>query len=268
MGYNELYYDAVTGEEEGFSGRQFSGKGTYTFNDTTSVDLGMGLHAVDSEGDSTPLFDFRLNRKFDELLSGYAQYQEKIVDDTLAALRNSLHTGSVTGGVVLEGTTGITIGGEFRRLWYDDGNDQNRVFLWSSYSIFSEVTTYEFKYSYEMLSNQLSDPVAGASGTGTGISGADRSVPLYWSPGSYWQHMFSVGVQHILKDLGVAGRPPSYCSADFSVGYESELAFTYSGSVDIFLEISGNFLLKGELSYANSRDYEEQSAAVSVMYRW
>lgn len=268
MGYSELFYASATGEGEELSGRQFNGKGMYAVNDKTSVDLGVGLHIVDSEGESLPLFDFRLNRKFDELLSGYVEFREEIIDDTLDALKESLYTGSVTGGIVLEGTTGINLGGEFRRLWYNDGNDQNRVYLWSSYSIFSKLTTYELKYSYEMLNHKDSDPSAGSSDAGAGFTTAERSGPIYWSPGSYWQHVFSVGIQHQLQDLGEAGQPPSYCSADFSVGYESELAFTYSGSLDIFLEMSSNFLLKGELFYSNNRDYEEQSAAVSVMYRW
>lgn len=270
MEFEELSYDPATGSDGGLDGRQFSGNGRYEFNDKTSMELGLGFHMLDSEGDTTPLFDFRIDRQLDELLSGYVQYKQEIIDDTLEALEQSLDTGSIIGGLVLEGTTGVNIGGEYQRLWYDDDNTQDRIFFWASYSIFSELSTFELKYSYELLNNRESDTLEDPSGpqTGNGNTPAEEATLPYWSPGEYWQHLFSLRFQHLLRDLGTSDKPPSYYSLDFSLGYESEENITYSGSFDIFLEMSSNILLKGELFYSDSRDYDEQKAAISIMYRW
>jgi lipopolysaccharide biosynthesis regulator YciM len=280
--FGELNYSDVSGDNT-LSGREFSGRGSYDFNDKSSASVGLGLHMMDSEVASTHLYDLRFDHGFDEILSGYMQYKQSVIDDTLEALEQALHTGSITAGMLIEGTTGINIGGEYRRLWYDEDNDQDRLFLWSSYSFFSKYNTFQLKYSYELLNNSqnnyytvetIADPVIDAE-TGeiltdvgeTITTTVDAELP-YWSPGGYWQHQLTFSVRHLLSQFEGFEKAPSYYALDFSVGYESEENFTYSGKFDIFLEMNTHFLLKGELLYSNSDDYSEQRAAASLMYRW
>jgi tetratricopeptide (TPR) repeat protein len=282
LDFGEIDFSEVSGGES-LRGREIYGSGHYDFNDRSSVNLGLGIHMMDSGIHSTHLYDLRFDHEFDDILSGYLQYQQRVIDDTLTALEQALHTGSITGGMFIEGTTGINIGGEYRRLWYDEDNDQDRLILWSSYSFFSEYNTFQLKYSYELLNNSqsnfytvetIADPIIDAN-TGepltdvgeTTLSTVDTKLP-YWSPGTYWQHQLTFGVRHLLSQFEEFEKAPSYYSLDFSVGYESEENFTYSGKFDIFLEMNTHFLLKGELLYSNSEDYSEQRAAASLMYRW
>ncbi len=253
----KIFYDSASGDSKSLDGMQFNSKITYKFHDQTSVEIDLGLHNVNSGGSSTPIYALRLNQQFDQLLSGYVQFDQQIIDDTLESLRQSLDTNSIAAGIVLEGPSGINLGGEFQRIWYDDDNDQNRLFFWSSYTIFSELTTYELKYSYELLNNK-------DGGTATG----QQSNLPYWSPSEYWLNLLSVRIDRVLRDVEELSSPPSHYSVELALGYESEDDFLYTAGFDIFLEISSNFLLKGELSYSDSSDYEEKSAALSIMYRW
>ncbi len=280
--FDEINYSESSGDES-LRGRDISGRGRYDFNDRSSVNLGLGIHMMDSGISSTHLYDLRLDHGFDEILSGYIQYEQRVIDDTLAALEQALNTGSITAGMLIEGTTGVNIGGEYRRLWYDENNDQDRLYFWSSYSFFSEYNTFQVKYSYETLNNSqsnfyivetIADPVIDADTgelltdvTETVTTTVDAQIP-YWSPGGYWQHQLTFSVRHLLSQFEGFEKAPSYYALDFSVGYESEENFTYSGKFDIFLEMNTHFLLKGELLYSNSDDYSEQKAAASLMYRW
>jgi len=265
---SELHFDSADDGGNDIEGRLFGAAGTYTLDPRTSVRLSGGLQILDSEADSSPVYSFRLNRKFDDLLSGYLGYKRELIDDTVEALEKGVTLDSVLGGLVLEGTTGVTLGAEFEQSWYDDDNTRNRLYIWSSYAIFDDLTTYEAKYSYEMLNNEENDTQAVQAGTDPQSDIAVQPVLPYWSPSEYWRHMLSVKVHHLLKELEEPGRLPSSFSFDLSAGYESESDLVLGGGADIFLEIGGNFLVKGRLFYTDSSDYEEKSASISVMYRW
>ncbi|WP_159441229.1 tetratricopeptide repeat protein [Desulfopila aestuarii] len=263
FGYSELFFEPAEGGGQSVDGRLFSVSSRYKFNERTSIELDSGLQILDSDSDSSVTFSARLNRKFDPLLSGYLEVNQELIDDTVEAVDTGFTTNSIIGGLVLEGTKGFTIGGELERLWYEDNNTQNRLFFFGSYSIFDDLTTYEMKYSYEILTNRDDDTAVVADGGPT-----VETVLPYWSPDEYWQHLFSIKVQHLLNNPEEIERPPSSYSFDLSVGYESELDFTIGGGANIFLEIGSNFLVKGRLFYTESDDYREESAAVSLMYRW
>jgi len=264
LGFNELFFEPYEGEGESIEGRLVSASGIYRFNDKTSVDLGWGLQMLDSNSDSSAVYSFRLNRKLDQLLSGYVEYRHDIIDDTTEALDMGLTSDSALGGLVLETTSGFTLGTEYQRRWYEDDNIENRIYLWSSYAIYDELTTYEIKFSYEQFSNS-EDDTATVSSTRPPV---EEQILPYWSPDNYSQQLLSFKLHRLLKNQDEQERPPSSVSADFSVGYESEGDFLVAGGADIFLEIGSNFLVKGNLFYTESSDYHEESAAISLMYRW
>lgn len=269
--YNELEYQKASGDGE-IEGRVIHGKSVFDINNRTTVDLGLGYHYLDSGGNGTLLSDMKVQYQLDDMLSGYVRYQQDVVDDTLESLESDLYSQEISGGLLIEGSSGFNLGGEYRKRWYNDDNSQNRIYLWTTYSIFSEFTTVELKYSYELVNSSLDsmqiDTLDGSESTGDAV---DINIPVtldYWSPDDYWQHLVSVRFHHLLKQLDVFEKAPSYYSLGFSVGYEMDETFIYSGNFDIFLEMSSNFLLKGELLYSTSDDYREHSAGLSLMYRW
>jgi hypothetical protein len=263
FGITELFFDPAEGSGPSVDGRLLSVSGGYKFNELTSIELASGLQILDSDSDSSATYSARIERKFDPLLSGYLEINQKLIDDTVEAIDMGFITNSILGGLVLEGTKGFTLGGEFERLWYEDDNAQNRLFFFGSYSIFDRLTTYEMKYSYELLNNKDDDTAVAGDG-----EAVVESVLPYWSPDEYWQHLIAIKYHHLLNNPEEAERPPGSYSFDLSVGYESELDFTIGGGADIFLEIGSNFLVKGRLSYIEGSDYREESATLSLMYRW
>lgn len=270
LNYSELQYSQANGEKSR-DGRLFDARFSFDFNEKTDIDLGLGYHFLSYGSESTILTDVQINHELDELLSGYMRYQQDVVDDTIESVEQALYSQSITGGLEIEGTNGFNIGAEYRRRWYDNDNTQDRIYFWGSYSIFSEFTTLELKYSYEMFNNRFDGIQDADTAVASEASDNDFIEPIdlpYWSPSEYWQHLITVRFHHLLKQLDVFSQAPSYYSLDFSVGYESSELFTYSGNFDIFLEMSSNFLLKGELLYLASDDYKERKTGISLMYRW
>lgn len=269
--YNEMQYENDSTEDQ-LDGRVIGGKSVLKIGDRTTLDLDVGFHYLDSVESCNILADLKLAYELDDVLTGYLRYQNDIVDDTIESIESDLESGSIIGGLIIEDSNGFNLGAEYRRRWYSDDNSQDRVHLWTSYSIFSEFTTIELKYSYELLNNDLSSmSVEGDVPADITGGGSVEPVPVelnYWSPDNYWQHLVSVKFHHLLKQLNVFEKAPSYYSLGFSVGYESDETFSYSGNFDIFLEMSSNFLLKGELQYLTSDDYREHNAGFSLMYRW
>ena len=104
-----------------------------------------------------------------------------------------------------------------------------------------------------------------------GVSVLDR---FYWKPETYNEHRITVLFDHLIKGYYGAEGLKSYYSFDNSIGYEEYVDFEdtrnvlYLGSFDIFLEISAHYLLKGNLVFFNSDEYEKQSIHLSLLYRW
>ncbi len=260
---NRIAYQQEDGDQDN-NGLEVQGQGKIDFSDTTSLDFNAGLHMLDSpNADTIVVGGVRLDRQLDELLKGYLVYDRGVVDDTLEALRQAIYTESAAGGLELEGDTGLNVGAEYRRRWYSDENNEDRISLWSSYSIFSEYLSFQIKYSYQLVKTSLANEIIADPESGV----VSNSLP-YWSPGDYWRHQLSFRLHHLLQHFDVFGKAPSYYTLNFAVGYESEKEIIYSGGFDIFLEMSDNFLLKGNLLFAGNSDYDERSASVSLVYRW
>jgi tetratricopeptide (TPR) repeat protein len=261
--FAELTYTSHSEEKSALEGRKLQGKWTVDLSEDTSIHADFGLHMLDSESDTTMVYNLGIEHHLDEFLKSYFTYHQDIIDDTLTSLEESMTRQGFTAGLKLEAPSGFNIGGEFRRLSYSDENSQNRMYLWSAYDIFSEYTTYELKYSYELQKETLSNIISVDDKTGE----RDTSLP-YWSPGNYWLHRLNLHFQQLLKGFPMFEKAPSYYAVDLSVGYESGESMLYSGSFDIFLEMSSHFLLKGNLLNTQTDDYDERGASLSVIYRW
>lgn len=265
MAYSELLAEPATDGHGRLEGRIFQGEGSYAFNPKTRVDVGAGLQMLDSGSESKPFYSARLTNKFDNLLSGYLEANQHLVDDTIEAIDDGITRTSLLGGLMLESPSGISLGGELNQRWYKDDNEQNLLQLWTAYTIFDELTSYELRYGYIWLQSDEDDRRFTVDAGGTVV---EEPLLPYWSPREYWQHQVRARVQRLIRDSADTRLPPSSCSLDLLVGYESDLDFTFGGGFDIFLEIGSNFLVKGSLFYTDNSDYNEQRAALSLSYRW
>lgn len=259
----ELDYQPDLVDSPTLDGRQLLAKSTVSLTDDTTMQADLGFHLLDSESDTTMIYRLGMNHNLDEVIKGFCRYEQEVVADTLASLEQNISRHGFTLGLKLEAPSGFTVGGEFRRLTYSDENAQNRMYLWSAYSVFSEFNTYELRYSYELQNDELTNILSVDPQTGETSSSLS-----YWSPGNYWLHNLNFHFQQLLTGFPMFEKAPSYYSLDLAVGYESNDSMVYSGKLDIFLEMSTHFLLNGELQHMQSSDYDERGFTLSLVYRW
>ncbi|RPH38835.1 MAG: hypothetical protein EHM86_08910 [Desulfobulbaceae bacterium] len=192
-----------------------------------------------------------------------AFYQDR-VNDTLAALEAGVYSQDYKAGLVIDPQGGFVFGGDYQRRLYSDDNAQNQFYLWSGYNIFNDLNTYSFQYSYKLIQNSdenqniLEDKVS---------TNYVENIP-YWSPGTYWEHLATFSFQHLLKSFSLLKETPSYYTVDYSIGFESGENLVNMVGFEIFLEMSPHFLLKGDITYSTSEDYEQKAALISLIYRW
>ncbi|WP_136796675.1 tetratricopeptide repeat protein [Desulfosediminicola ganghwensis] len=270
--YGELKYQPESGGSS-IDGREFGGKARFELSKNTSLRLEGGFHLLESDPDSMGIYAIKFDHEFDPVLKGYLQFRKDVVDDTVEALNQGIYRSSLIGGLVIDGASGVSIGSEFQHKWFKGGNDQDGMQFWSSYTFFSDYTSLSVKYSYDLLKSSESNFIVSDTDTADGSfdTGSDvdnfNDLP-YWSPGSYWQHELSFSFRHLLKDFDTFQNTPSFYLLDFAIGYEADGNVRYTGAFDIFLEMNEHFLLKGEVLYSRSDNYNEKTAAMSLMYRW
>ena len=248
---------------ETIRGNRLVGSYSHDFPVYFDLQLRVGAENLD-DYDTTAVVGTRINCQLDEYLKAYVLFDQNPVYDTLAALERGIYSQDYEAGLIAETPMGIAFGGDYRRRRYSDDNSQDQTHLWSGYAIYAEATTFKFQYDYRTIdnSNESSEEFSGV------IPSETSDTPLYWSPDKYWEHLATVSFQHLLKTYSFAKGTPSYYSLDYSVGFESGEIFTHRMGFDILLEMSTHFLLKGNVSYATSDDYEQKGALLSLIYRW
>ena len=227
------------------------------------LQLRAGAEALD-DYETTAIAGARLNSRFDQYVKGYILFDQNAVYDTLAALRQGIYLQDYETGLIVETPKGIALGADYRRRRYSDDNSQNQFHLWSGYAIYAEATTFKFQYDYRIIDNSEASAAVFPPVSDEGLS----ETPLYWSPDEYWEHLGTISFQHLLREYSLTRGTPSYYSLDYSMGFESGENLTHKIGFEILLEMTPHFLLKGNLSFATSDDYEQKGALVSLMYRW
>lgn len=229
----------------------------------TDILFRLGAETVD-QYDTTPLAGVEVSRMMDQVVRGYLAFGQDAVYDTLEAIEAAIYSQDYSVGLTTESKGGYVFGGEYRRRRYSDDNSQNQFHIWSSYTLFNELNTFKFGYNYRFLANSMENRDDSSEVTLVGLS---QDIP-YWSPGEYWEHLATFSFQHLLKAFSLLKETPSYYVIDSSVGYESDQNVLYKVGFEIFLEMSPHFLLKGNLNYCTSTEYEQAGALVSLIYRW
>lgn len=250
-------YDSVDAEDKTESNLVY-GAGIWEFSPNSALRIGGGGEKLDSEGGAETLYDIKLDGQLDAYVDSYILYERKPVYDTVAAVKEHIFYQAIETGLNIETSFGIAFGGDLWHRNYNDGNAQNRLHGYSSYTVFGDSLYLVFRYDYQYLTNEDENDPTGADG-----------VQLYWSPSSYDEHRLSLHFQHdfLGYEEGVK-RGISYYSVDGAVGFEDNDTISYTGLFDIFLEISPHFLLKGNFTLSKSDVYEETGLSLSLHYRW
>jgi lipopolysaccharide biosynthesis regulator YciM len=254
-----------TEKEESQSGFLIESSGTIEL--LSDTDLLFSAQAERFEGKSGANFYYfiGLRSRLDDYFSSHVEAYRKKVDDTLDALVEGIYSDGFEIGLSGETPVGLLFGGDYRHRYYSDGNSQDQFHGYSSYNIYGEVVHFSVQYDYFNLENNSSNDGIPVLDTGS------SEDSLYWTPNRYDGHGITVHFQHLIKGNYGSDGLKSYYSFDNSINYEDyddTQNIIYTGRFDIFLEISPHYLLKGNLVFKNSEEYEEGSVHFSLLYRW
>jgi len=256
-------YRKYDGDEE-YKSNSFIATYSAFFGKKADLNASFGVDAPVGQGTNEFLYKIELFQRINRELEGYARFEQGLVEDTYRSIQDSvIHRDFEMGGEYHVFPRWF-VGGDYRFRMYSDDNNQSRYKVWTQYHLFGEVNQFKIKYSYENIRNIDQNEGRNNDFSNTFTSGDN----VYWSPGMYWQHMFTMHFKHFFDSNLLRANPLSYCSIDYSLGYEKDDALSHSFDLNIFLEITRHLLLKGNFRNENGDGYEGQQAAFSIIYRW
>ncbi|NOR23172.1 MAG: tetratricopeptide repeat protein [Desulforhopalus sp.] len=237
---------------------------TYEFTKAYELVLGAGAEKLtDGEGDTDYQYEIEFKGQLDDYVDGYVLFEKRPVYDTIEAIQRQITFQAIETGLSVETPIGLSFGGDLHHRNYSDDNSQNRFHLFSSYGIFGESLQLALRYDYRYLDNDH------VNNSKADISGNASDDPPYWSPSSFTEHLMSLRFQHdFLGYEQGKKRSMSYYAIDNAIGLEENENLSFTTKLNIFLEMSPHFLLKGNFTFSKSDDYEEKGLSMSLHYRW
>ncbi len=235
---------------------------TYEFTKAYELILGGGAEKI--TGNSNPGFQYEVELKgqLDDYVNAYVLLEKKQVYDTIEAIQRQITYQSFETGLSIETPVGLSFGGDLRHRYYNDSNGENRFHGYSSYSIFGESLQVAVRYDYQYLIN---DDANKAPGT----VGESMDELFYWSPSFFTEHRLNLHFQHdFLGYQQGEKKSMSYYSIDNAIGFEDNENLSFTTNLNIFLEMSPHFLLKGNFTLSRSDDFEDKGLFLSLHYRW
>lgn len=240
--------------------------GTYStyYEDKFDLNISAGTDNPIGTGTNEILLKFEMIGRFNETIQGYGRFEQDLVEDTMSSVTDSIIYRDFDAGLKIDLFPRWFLGGDYRYRRYSDDNEQNRFKLWSMYHLFGDSNQFKVKYSYENIRNSPGN--LGRDNDFSNYFPEDDSP--YWIPSHYWQHLFTIHYKHLFAIEHNAQTPLSYCSIDYSYGYEIDSEHSHIFDINIFLEINRHFLLKGSVVNQNGGDYKGTDILMSLIYRW
>ncbi len=233
------------------------------FGDDAALQTRVGFEDFTENGNFYFLYDFKLSGRLAKSVEGYARMDQKLVSDTEQSLSEKIYRRDIQAGITIDYLPSIFLGIDFTYRDYNDENYGKRIHLWSSYRIFSDVSSLDITYDYLKMENKIDSDQQRVN-----QENVFELDPGYWSPGNYWKHGLSAKVKRELWPPGKRQSGSSYIAAQYGIGYEAGDNFLQRFELDILLEISTPFLLKGTFISDWSDDYNCTKAFATFIYRW
>ncbi len=239
--------------------------GTYAiqFNDFFDGEFKFGFEDFDTDGKSFLHYDFALKGYLEQRVELLAAVKQRPVYDTIESLEQGIYKQDFQLGFNLDYLFGLFFGFDLSLSNYNDDNEGDRYYLWSSYRWFGDRSSLDFTYSYLNIQNKITNE----SFTDVSPDSLEEG-PSYWSPGDYWKHGLTALYKLELWPTGRLQSGTSSFSAMYGVGYEQGDVLVQEFETNILLEISPSFLVKGSFSTVISDDYDNLKGYFSVVYRW
>ena len=233
------------------------------FGDDAALQTRVGFEDIKEDGNFFFLYDVKLSGRLAKSVEGYVRMDQKPVSDTMQSLSEGIYRRDIQAGITIDYLPSIFLGIDFTYRDYTDENDGKRIHLWSSYRIFSDVSSLDITYDYVKMENKIDSDQQRLN-----QENFFELDPGYWSPGNYWKHGLSARVKRELWPPGKRQSGSSHIAAQYGIGYEEGDNVLQRFELDILLEISAPFLLKGTFISDWSDDYNCTKAFATFVYRW
>lgn len=264
LSYSYNQYQS-TGRKGEIDSNLIRGAMTYELSGSYEFITGIGGEKFSDNSTSEVRYNFELRGQLDDYVSGFVLFEKDPINDTVFSIEDGIYRQFIQTGLTVETELGVTFGGDLRYSMYNDDNEQNRLYCFSSYSFFGETVQLDVRYAYQYLANKDKN---GPDGKFSDDINNDF-VKNYWSPEKYSEHR--IGLQ-LKKDffgsLTDLENKMSYFRFDTGLSLEDEENIAYSAKFDIFLEMSPHLLLKGNFSFNSSDVYDEKMLSLSLHYSW
>lgn len=261
--YANNYFESLDSESKAKSDFIY-GLVTYEFTKGYELILGAGVEKLSGDMDSGYQYKLELTGQLDDYLDAYLLLEKKQVYDTIPAIEEQVTYQVIEAGINFETPIGLAFGGDLQHRYYNDSNSQNRFHGYSSYTVFGESLRLAMRYDYQYL---ISEDDNGPQKPQIADNSEDRV--LYWSPSSLSEHRLGLSFQQDFLGFEVGSKKNmSYWAVDSGIGLEDNENLIFTTKLDIFLEMSPHFLLKGNFTLSTSDDYEEKGVSLSLNYRW
>ena len=248
-------------EESLIYGNSFLGDYQINFSDSFYLKGSLGIEKIE-EGDSFTLYELYISGSLDEIAVGHIKLNQNPVYDNINSITQGIVYRDAEAGITIDYLPMLFVGFNAGLRDYNDDNEAKFFDLWASYRLFMESSKFDVTYRYEKFDTKLENRILVP-----GITGLFNQ-PLYWSPGSYWLHSIAAEYRKELWPLGKLYSGTSFVSAKYEIGFESIDNLIQEFELNIFLEISRYFLLKGTLVADWSEDYSYNEGLLSLIYRW
>ena len=230
------------------------------FSDNFEAYAKLGMEDFAEDGDTFLLYDLALKGTLERRVEFFAGVKQEPVDDTIESLLESISLRDARIGFSLDYLFGMFFGFDIDFYRYSDDNEGTQYYLWSSYRWFGDRSAVDITYSYLNLQNDLTNETVDDT--------AENLRLPYWSPGDYWQHLISATYKMELWPTGRLQSGTGSFSARYGLGYEKGDSLIHEVDMDILLELSPSFLVKGSVSTVLSDNYDLFTGMVSFVYRW
>ncbi len=156
--------------------------------------------------------DFRLSGRLAESVEGYLKMDQLLVRDAINSISEGILRRDIQAGITIDYVPRVFLGIDFTYRDYNDDNEGKKFHLWSSYRIFSDVSSLDITYDYIKLENEInSDPQFSDLGD---LNEVDLG---YWSPGNYWIHSLTAKVKRELWPPGKRQSGISFVAAQYGL---------------------------------------------------
>jgi len=220
----------------------------------------LGVEDFREYGDTYLLYDLLFTATLEKRVDVYGGIKQAPVYDTIESLLDYRYRSDVQLGFSLDYVLGMFFGFDLDFYNYNDDNEGEQYYLWSSYRWFGSRTSLDLTYSYLNLQHRFTNEMS--------IEETQGIIIPYWSPGDYWRHQISASYRMELSPTGRLQSGTGHFTAKYGMGYEKGDSLLHEIDMNIFLEISPSFLVKGTLLSVLSDDYDKLDGVLSLIYRW